>query len=97
MEILVLGASGGCGKEVVQQAVARGHSITAFCRRKLNVQPPEESGKGNVLDKGFIEENGVGSEYLSKASKIQRIVNIGLAIGGLIGLAGVSTWLMIKE
>lgn len=46
---------------------------------------------------GFIEENGVGSGYLSKASKLQRGLNVGLAIGGVIGLAGLSTWLMIKE
>ena len=32
MNILVLGASGGTGREVVSQAVAAGHTVTAFVR-----------------------------------------------------------------
>jgi putative NADH-flavin reductase len=32
MNVLVFGASGGTGREVVQQALAQGHSQTAFVR-----------------------------------------------------------------
>jgi uncharacterized protein YbjT (DUF2867 family) len=32
MNVLVFGASGGTGRDVVQQALAHGHSLTAFVR-----------------------------------------------------------------
>jgi putative NADH-flavin reductase len=33
MKILVIGAGAGTGRQIVQQAVARGHEVTAFVRR----------------------------------------------------------------
>jgi putative NADH-flavin reductase len=42
MNILVLGASGGTGREVVSQALAAGHTVTAFVRN------PEELGRHDV-------------------------------------------------
>ena len=33
MKILVVGATGGTGREVVKQALARGHEVTVFARR----------------------------------------------------------------
>jgi putative NADH-flavin reductase len=32
MNVLVFGASGGTGRELVKQALAQGHSVTAFVR-----------------------------------------------------------------
>src|SRR5215813_6301160 len=32
MKIFVIGATGGTGREVVEQALARGHDVTAFVR-----------------------------------------------------------------
>jgi putative NADH-flavin reductase len=32
MKLFVIGATGGTGQEIVQQAVARGHHVTAFVR-----------------------------------------------------------------
>jgi uncharacterized protein YbjT (DUF2867 family) len=32
MRILVLGATGGTGMQIVRQTVARGHNVTAFVR-----------------------------------------------------------------
>jgi putative NADH-flavin reductase len=31
MKLVVLGATGGTGLEIVSQAIDRGHSVTAFC------------------------------------------------------------------
>lgn len=43
-----------------------------------------------------IAKNGVGSSYLSKAERVQRDVNIGLALGGLALIAGVTAWALIS-
>jgi putative NADH-flavin reductase len=39
MKLLVLGATGGTGIEIVQQALRRGHSVTAFVRSPERLQP----------------------------------------------------------
>jgi putative NADH-flavin reductase len=39
MKLVVLGATGGTGLEIVQQAIARGHSLTAFVRSPDRLQP----------------------------------------------------------
>lgn len=43
-----------------------------------------------------IAKNGVGSNYLSKAERVQRDVNIGLALGGLALIAGVTAWALLS-
>ncbi|WP_093823684.1 NAD(P)-dependent oxidoreductase [Spirosoma endophyticum] len=42
MQLLVLGATGGTGKQTVEQALERGHYVTAFVRNptKLSIQHP---------------------------------------------------------
>ncbi len=40
--ILVLGATGGIGRAVVEQAVQRGHSVTAFVRSPEKLRAPPE-------------------------------------------------------
>jgi putative NADH-flavin reductase len=39
MKLLVLGATGGVGLEMVRQAVERGHSVTAFVRAPERLKP----------------------------------------------------------
>ncbi len=57
MNILVLGASGGCGSEVVAQGVQRGHKITALVREGSSLSAPSEVEviRGSVLDPGILE------------------------------------------
>lgn len=43
-----------------------------------------------------IAKNGVGSSYLSKAEKVQRDLNIGLAIGGIAVIAGATAWALLS-
>lgn len=45
----------------------------------------------------FISENGIGSGYLSKAEQVQRDVNLGLAVAGFVGLAGLSVWAIMRN
>jgi putative NADH-flavin reductase len=39
MKILVIGASGPTGKEIVKQAMEHGHAITAFARDAAKLKP----------------------------------------------------------
>jgi hypothetical protein len=41
----------------------------------------------------FIEEKGLGSSYLTKARRTQRNVNLAIAVGTLVTMAGISIWL----
>ncbi len=58
MNLLVLGASGGCGIEVVSQAVTRGHNVTAVVRETTFFEAPEEVKviRGSVLSEQLLEE-----------------------------------------
>lgn len=53
MQLLVVGATGGTGKQAVEQALQRGHFVTAFVRdpTKLAIQHPKLTIlTGNVLE-----------------------------------------------
>ena len=57
MRVLVLGATGGSGIEIVRQAIARGHEVTAFVRspERLRVFADRISVKqGKVLDRSQL-------------------------------------------
>jgi uncharacterized protein YbjT (DUF2867 family) len=57
MKLFVIGATGRTGREIVQQALARGHQVTAFVRSPEGVQPESERLnviKGNAMDEGQL-------------------------------------------
>jgi putative NADH-flavin reductase len=58
MKIAVLGATGGTGKEVVKQALAKGHQVTALCRNpdKLEQAANLMILEGSVLDEDKLNE-----------------------------------------
>jgi len=43
MNIIVFGASGGVGQEVVKQALEQGHTVTAFVRDRSRLSVPQQS------------------------------------------------------
>ena len=45
----------------------------------------------------FIAKKGVGSEYLEKAQRVQRNVNLALVTVGTIAIAGLVTWAVSKN
>src|SRR5687768_320974 len=57
MRILILGASGGCGRWATQLAVNAGHQITAFIRPTTPFQSPPGVvvQRGNALDPSDLE------------------------------------------
>lgn len=64
MRLLVLGASGGVGSKLVQQAVARGHHVTAQTRDPARLH--EEAGVsvivGSPTDEAFLKQHVAGHD-----------------------------------
>lgn len=59
MKILIIGATGGTGKQLVQQALERGHSVSVFVRNpsKFKISHPElQVFQGDVLLPKSISE-----------------------------------------
>src|SRR3981081_3817831 len=59
MKLVVLGATGGTGLEIVRQAVGRGHSVTAFVRSPERLSPFADRisvKQGNLLNGSELEE-----------------------------------------
>jgi len=58
LRILIIGATGGTGRQLVRQALERGHQVTAFVRKpkKLKIEHPNlRVVKGNVRDYASVE------------------------------------------
>ncbi|NEP14630.1 MAG: SDR family oxidoreductase [Symploca sp. SIO2C1] len=58
MKLLIFGATGGVGRQVVEQALEQGHTVTAFVRNpaKLDIQHPNLNFvQGDVLDFPSVE------------------------------------------
>lgn len=69
MRIVVFGASGGTGRELVRQAVAMGHEVTAFVRNPASMEG--QSGArifaGNALDDQAVTKVIAGQEAVLSA------------------------------
>jgi len=60
--LLVLGATGGTGREVVSQALEQGHAVTAFARRPERMEGAHDRLRfvsGDVADGGAILDEAV--------------------------------------
>lgn len=58
MKLVVLGATGGTGVEIVRHALKRGHDVTAFVRSSEGLRQFEDAitiRKGNLLDASEME------------------------------------------
>src|SRR5437879_9768477 len=58
LRILIIGATGGTGRQLVRQALEQGHQVTAFVRKpkKLKIEHANlRVVKGNVLDYASVE------------------------------------------
>ncbi|MFS8066307.1 MAG: NAD(P)-dependent oxidoreductase [Byssovorax sp.] len=68
MKIVVLGASGGCGKHLVSQARDRGHEVTAAVRGAGYVPPAGVTVlRGDLADIAFLREAVRGKEAVLSA------------------------------
>lgn len=65
MQIAVFGATGGTGQQVVQQALAAGHSVTALVRDPSRLAAQDERltvVEGDVLDRAKVDETVSGAD-----------------------------------
>src|SRR5262245_22835106 len=70
MRILVVGASGGTGREIVRQSLERGHEVTAFVRRPARLPLVHDRlrlARGNVLDAASVTEAVRGQDAVLSA------------------------------
>jgi uncharacterized protein YbjT (DUF2867 family) len=70
MRVLVIGATGGTGRELVQQALAQGHQVTAFVRDPARLHIEHASlrvAKGDVLDYATVESAMRGQDAVLSA------------------------------
>jgi putative NADH-flavin reductase len=62
MRLLIFGATGGTGRELVRQAVERGHSVTAFVRDPASLNGDVRTVAGDVLDAAAVERAVAGHD-----------------------------------
>lgn len=69
MRLVVLGASGGCGRELVRQASAAGHSVVAIVREHSVLDVPQgvEVRRGSLDDPAFLREAFRGADVVLSA------------------------------
>lgn len=67
MKLLIFGATGSTGRQVVEQALAQGHTVTAFTRNpaKLEIQHASlRTVQGDVMDGAAVEQAVQGQEVV---------------------------------
>jgi putative NADH-flavin reductase len=65
MKLLVLGATGGIGLEIVRQAIEQGHSVTAFVRSPQRLSPFQDRiaiRQGDLLDSAQLQRAIAGHD-----------------------------------
>lgn len=83
MKILVLGATGGTGREVVSQALEQGHSVTAFVRDRDRM--PIKSDRLRVAE-GTVETKEALAAAVAGQDAVISALGVGKSLrsGGLI-------------
>jgi uncharacterized protein YbjT (DUF2867 family) len=74
MRVLVLGASGGCGRWVVRLAAGAGHEVTALVRPSTSFEPPPNVAvqRGSALDAADLASAMEGQDILISCLGPQR-------------------------
>jgi putative NADH-flavin reductase len=70
MKLVVFGATGGTGRQIVEQALAQGHAVTAFVRNpaKLDLKHPNlQIFQGDVMDATAVDRAMQGQEVVLSA------------------------------
>jgi len=69
MKIVIFGATGGTGRELVKQGLATGHEVTAFARdpSKIAVVPRLRVATGDALDANAVVNAIAGQEAVISA------------------------------
>jgi putative NADH-flavin reductase len=66
MKLLIFGSTGGTGRELLKQALAQGHSVTAYARNPAKIDDIKHASlrvvRGDVLDPAIVESAVVGQK-----------------------------------
>lgn len=101
MKLLVLGATGGTGIEIVRRAIERGHSVTAFVRSPERLKPFGDHitvRQGNLLNPVELEPvikgheavlSGFGPRFPVSKADANLLRQFGGALTGAMPKAGV--------
>jgi putative NADH-flavin reductase len=85
MKLVIFGATGGTGRQLVEQALAEGHQVTAFARRPAALQVRHDRlriAAGDVSDAARVESAIEGQDAVLSAlgaTKKQAICADGMA------------------
>ena len=102
MKLVVLGATGGTGLELVRQAIEHGHSVTAFVRSPDRLQPFRDRiavQQGDLLNRAELEAvlrghdavlSGFGSRTPRSKADADLLRRFAVALAGAMPPAGVS-------
>src|SRR5437879_5171593 len=104
MNLLVLGATGGTGRALVEQALEQGHSVTAFARNPSKIRTTHKNlrvTQGNILDYSSLEVAVKGQDAVVSALGVGVpvvavvLVAIGCqVVARMAGLSGPLAWLV---
>jgi putative NADH-flavin reductase len=70
MKLLIIGGTGGTGKELIKQALEQGHHLTALVRNPDHIKIPHPNlnvVRGNVLDLDKVQEVVKGQDAVLSA------------------------------
>jgi putative NADH-flavin reductase len=71
MKLVIFGATGGTGRELVKQALEQGHSVTAYARTPAKLDDIEHANlqviQGDVLDPEVVERAVAGQDAVLSA------------------------------
>ena len=69
MKLLIIGATGATGRQLVQQAIAQGHQVTVLVRNsvKAHFASPVKMIEGNVLDVASLKNAVAGQDAVISA------------------------------
>jgi putative NADH-flavin reductase len=77
MKVLIIGATGGTGRALVEQALTQGHVVTAFVRNPVKMRTVHERlivVKGDVLDYDSLETAVRGQDAVLSALGHSRFI-----------------------
>jgi putative NADH-flavin reductase len=90
MKLVILGANGGTGRQLMEQALAQGHTITAFVRNPARVHQSHQNLRvvqGNILDDNAVMTAIEGQDAVLSALGVRLPVMLFLLITLLTQIA----------
>jgi putative NADH-flavin reductase len=102
MKLLIFGATGGTGRQLVEQALEQGHEVTAFVRNPAKVTTKHEKlkvVKGNILDCHSVGAAVAGQDAIFSALGVRfrwQIIVIAIVVSQiLVRTIAMPRWLQL--